>query len=150
MPFGEAPTVSLTTMVNFSKQTGPTAPPTSILRLWRQGLEKLFGRQSEGTGIASARDATDAHASFLAARAVGEFVSLDPEAAPEAELDFDLDPVDLAALDCSIEQHRLSTAAALGRDSVPARDARRGAGGARSPTPSPPRARPRGERAYRV
>ena len=33
---------------------------------------------------------------------------------------------------------------------VPARDARRGAGGARSPTPSPPRARPRGERAYRV
>ena len=55
------------------------------------------------------------------ARAVGEFISLDPEAAPEAELDF--------------EQHRLSTAAALGRDSVPTRDAEAVPEAARTITP---------------
>ena len=48
--------------------------------------------------------------------------SVDGDAPWSSELDFDLDPVHLAALDRSIEQHRLSTAAALGRDSVPARD----------------------------
>ena len=64
------------------------------------------------------------------ARAVGEFISLDPEAAPEAELDF--------------EQHRLSTAAALGRDSVPTRDAEAAPEAARTITPetTPPRTTP--------